>query len=112
MRRLLFFVLIFPLNLSAAEATFQVNAEEWASPRHGELVSKMPGLVATVEAFERSDKNKILISYPEGEEGSFWAQELKGWLVSLGISSSRLRLREGSSSDDVIDLVVLETNER
>ncbi len=52
---------------------------------------------------------RILIRHPRGEEGVLWAEELRGWLVALGIPSQDIALGPASSRVDAIELAVTDT---
>lgn len=78
--------------LPAAPASATITAEQWASPRRGRSVVKFPGLAALVEAAEREPAGRLVLRHAGGDEGALWAEELRSWLVALGLPSARLRL--------------------
>ncbi|MCP4043524.1 MAG: hypothetical protein GY731_16460 [Gammaproteobacteria bacterium] len=80
---------IFPL---LAQATETITAFEWARPRTGETAAHLPGLVDIVNKSQQTAQKHIGISHPVGEEGILWAEELRGWLIALGIASTRIRV--------------------
>jgi hypothetical protein len=92
-------------NIAKAE-TYTVTAEQWARPRSGERVSRLPGLHGLEGELEANRNLSILIRYAGGDDGLLWAEELRGWLVALGISGERIHLRPGL---DAGDRIVLET---
>jgi hypothetical protein len=103
----LFPVLALLLGPSLAHAaTYTVTAEQWARPRSGERVANLPGLRGLAGELEQDRKLSILVRYAGGDEGLLWAEELRGWLVALGISGERIHLRPGLDSGDRI---VIET---
>ena len=48
----------------------------------------------------------LQIRYPGGESGSLWAEELRDWLVALGIPQARLKVEPGSADEESIDLIL------
>ncbi len=90
----------------AASAPVTINAIEWARPRHGEAITHLPGLAALVRELLDSPRNRLFIHYPGGEEGMLWAEELRSWLVALGIDSSRIEMLPGTASPDQIALTL------
>ena len=46
----------------------------------------------------------LVINHPGGDQGIWWAEELKGWLITLGMNSSRIELMPGSDRADMIYL--------
>ena len=51
-----------------------------------------------------SRNGHILVRYPGGEEGVLWAEELRGWLVALGVTSTQIKVVPGTSRPDVVEL--------
>ncbi len=93
-------------SVAVAQPVGSITADEWSRPRHGEGLVNMPGLNAAVDAYLRQPQTQIVIHHPVEEEGLFWAEELKGWLVALGIESSSVRLVPAPVPAGVIELYV------
>ncbi|GAB4359736.1 MAG: hypothetical protein Kow006_29060 [Gammaproteobacteria bacterium] len=98
-------LLLFPLPL-LADGAYQLTAEEWSRPRQGASVVELPALHAVLREFQRQPESRIVIRYPGGEEGVLWVEELRSWMVALGVPSSRIVLQPGSSRQDALDLRV------
>lgn len=81
-----------------------LSADAWARPRHGDELVREPALREAVAA--AAEDGHLLIRYPAGEEGVLWAQELKSWLVALGLPSRRLDTQFGYQRDDTIILLL------
>lgn len=86
--------------------SWNISIEEWSRPRSGESLVQMPGLVKAVKALNADPLSKLQLRYPGGEEGALWTSELRDWLVSLGIPSSRIELYPGQSSNENITLTL------
>ena len=95
------------LSLSAEPNMIVVTAEQWAIPRHGERVLKMPGVKKIMNLWHKKPQQMIEISYPGGEDGELWLTELKDWLIALGVSSANIKSIAGSGSKDIIKLAVV-----
>lgn len=93
-------------SMAFAQHIGSITAEQWSRPRHGEALVDMPGLKTTVEAYLRRPQARIIIHHSAEEEGLFWAEELKGWLTSLGVVSSAIQLVPAPVSGGVIDLYI------
>ena len=102
-----FFLIVFQLN--AESAAISITAEQWAIPRHGERVLRMPELNLLMKQWQANPDQIIEISYPGGENGELWLRELKDWLIALGVSSSKIKSIAGSGSSEIIKLTVLKT---
>lgn len=92
-------LILAPVAALAAGAT--ITADQWASPRSGERVARLPGLEQTIAAFDPASA-QIVIHYAPGESGTLWAEELRSWLVALGIPSVRISLRSSLARADII----------
>ena len=79
-----------------------LTAEQWELSRQGEKLVNLPVLRNTINAWTESEKHIIELQYPGGEEGELWANELKDWLISLGVPSKYLILIPGSGQDDIM----------
>ncbi len=81
-----------------------ITAEQWARPRSGDSVVKLPGLAALVEAVERDATSRLVVRFAGGDEGSLWAEELRSWLVALGLPSARIQLEPSLPQSDKLQL--------
>lgn len=97
MRWLCGFVLLFlPLWLSAE--TLSLSAEEWSRPRSGEQLARHEGLSRLVRALEAgTSQTRLRIRFGVREEDLLWAEELRDWLVALGLPSARIVLERDAS---------------
>lgn len=96
------------INVFAESASVKLNAEHWDMQRHGEGVLKIEPLSDIVKRWQASSGKIIEIRYPGGEEGILWVEELRSWLVSLGIPSEALSLTPGSEAKDIINLTLID----
>ena len=101
-------LLLIALQVFALEPKqWTINADEWSRPRNGDRLVRMQALVQGVQSWMASkDSTVLLIRYPGGEEGALWAQEIRDWLVALGVPSSRTRAQAGQARDDLITIEV------
>jgi len=95
-------------EILAKEISVALRAETWDISRHGEVLLKVPVLAQIINKWMQNSQQKIELRYPGGEEGELWVEELKGWLVSLGVPSKVIQISPGSHAEDVIDIVLLE----
>jgi len=95
-------------DISAAEFSVILKAEQWDMPRHGESLIKQPELGKIVHYWKDHPDQVIEIRYPGGEEGEVWVRELMDWLVALGIPSSAMMQLPGSGAEDLINLVIVQ----
>lgn len=111
MKRLLgIFLLGILIPAQAEEQPYVLTVEQWSVPRRAETLLKMPVLSQIMQDMRSSPDNRLVIRYPGGDEGTLWAHELRGWLVSLGLSSKNIELVPGSSRHEAIELDILRSH--
>jgi hypothetical protein len=99
----------WPLPVTAQEQNvFILSSSEWNVPRTTETILAMPALQKTIQAYRISREGQIQIRYPGGDEGTLWANELRSWLVALGIASKHIDLLPGSRDPGQLELEVHE----
>lgn len=79
-----------------------ISAERWATPRNGQNVAAWSELRELMTAFDRKPGSQLVIRFARGENGSLWAEELRSWLVSLGVPSNRINLRDDLQRRDIL----------
>ena len=85
---------------AATSPAVAVTAEQWARPRSGEAVAQLPELVRLVEALDRNPSQRLVVRHASGDDGTLWAEELRSWLVALGIPSVNIELAPGALEAD------------
>ncbi len=98
---------LFANSVSAGERSWSLGADDWARPRDGVAILQMPPLPEVAEAWEQQPDQRLIVRYPGGEEGLLWANELRSWLVALGIPSQHQELIAGSRGPDHIELELM-----
>lgn len=84
-----------------------LRANEWAVPKQAATIIAMPAIRKSMQIMQNSPSNTLRIRYPGGDEGTLWANELRSWLIALGLSSKRIDLVPGSASASTIELEVI-----
>lgn len=105
---LLVWLVLFAPLVSADSEPVQLRAETWELSRHGEKLIKNTQLSALVQAWSARSNGQLEIRYPGGEEGELWSEELKSWLVSLGVPSAAIQSSPGSAAADIINIHLIE----
>lgn len=78
---------------AAAGKIVEITAEQWARPRSAAAIARLPELPGFIVAFDREPGARVIVRYAGGDEGSLWAEELRSWLVALGIPSAHIELQ-------------------
>jgi len=98
-----------PLKL-AKNKTFILTQQQWSVPRDAMSVLSMPAVQSAMQSLVSEQKQSLIVRYPGGEVGMLWASELKGWLVSLGLSSDLINVQAGSLKSEELELQVIKGN--
>lgn len=109
--RLSLLIMLICAPLVSAESVRMLSADDWARPRSGESLVQNPALKDTVREYlgqSSQTGRRIVIRHPPGEEGVLWAEELRAWLVALGVPSTDIAVDSGSTRVDAIELAVMD----
>lgn len=97
LRGLVVVLVALALPIPVAAQSWSVAAGDWARPRSGERIRAMEPVAAAVRAWSRhAGGGRIVIYYPGGEPGELWANELRSWLVALGVPGHAVDLVAGA----------------
>lgn len=99
-------MLFFATNVFASDIEL-LHVNEWSVPKQTVTVLAMPAINKSMRELQKDTNSFLKIKYPGGDEGTLWANELRSWLVALGLSSSRIELIQGSAISTTIELEVL-----
>lgn len=102
---LLFFMLSATFSIAAESEKLQAN--EWLQPKQAATILEIPAIHNSMLKIQEAPNSLLSVKYPGGDEGTLWAYELRSWLVTLGLSSSRIKLKQGSAISTSIELEVL-----
>lgn len=94
-------------SILAEGETHILTAEQWNIPRQATSVLSMSALQNAVHDYQSKEGGKLLVKYPGGDEGTLWAYELRGWLISLGVASDDIELVPGSAKSTQLEISVV-----
>ncbi len=69
-----------------------LSAAQLAQPRTGRKIARIPGLGNLISSFQERRGERLIMHYPAGDKGTLWAEELRAWLVALGVPGKRIAL--------------------
>ena len=87
-----------------------IFGEDWPDRRTTKTVLSLPPVKQLLELFVEDPRQRVTVRYPGGDKGNAWAQELREWLVALGIPSNYIVLEPGSGGQDRL-LLLLEAGD-
>jgi len=99
-------ILFFAANTFASDIEL-LHANEWSVPKQTATLLAMPAIHKSMQKLQKNVNSLLKIKYPGGDEGTLWANELRSWLIALGLSSKRIELVPGSAISTTIELEVL-----
>lgn len=100
-------VWFFSTNTLLAADIELLHANEWSVPKQTSTLLAMPAVYKSMQKLQNNVNSILKIKYPGGDEGTLWANELRSWLIALGLSSQRIELIPGSAISTTIELEVL-----
>ncbi len=98
--------MFFVTNSFAADVEL-LHANEWSVPKQTTTLLAMPAIHKSMQKLQKNVNSVLKIKYPGGDEGTLWVNELRSWLVALGLSSKRIDLIPGSAISTTIELEVI-----
>ncbi|MCK4864253.1 MAG: hypothetical protein KAT06_02410 [Gammaproteobacteria bacterium] len=98
--------LFFVTNVFSADVEL-LHANEWSVPKKAAIILMMPAIQKSMEKLQKNVNSTLKIKYPGGDEGTLWVNELRSWLIALGLSSNRIELVPGSAISTTIELEVI-----
>ena len=97
------------LQAGIGSKVYTLDAALWARPRSGKSVIALPPVREAVHDLLNQPGRQLAIRYPGGEEGSLWAEEVRDWLVALGLEPQLLLMQPGLAHEDRIELQVVQS---
>lgn len=108
MKKLILTALLFiTANSSFAKDVELLHANEWSVPKQAVTILSMPAIQKSMNKLQNDVNSLLKVKYPGGDEGTLWVNELRSWLVALGLSSNRIELVPGSAISTTIELEVV-----
>lgn len=92
---------------SSLAQTFTLPSDFWLAPRSGQAVREEPQLQQAVVAYLRLDRGGLRLHHQKRDESIAQAEELRGWLIALGVEAARIEMAD----DNPLDTITLEIME-
>lgn len=101
-------LVLMPVYADEDDAGFsrEVSSGLWASPRNATAIAAEPAIAAAVEAWHAQPRRVIVVRHAPGETGLLRAEELRDWLVALGVPSQAIDVRAGEDVGERLRLRV------
>lgn len=69
---------------------------QWSGVTQASQVVAIAPLRQAISAFDAQPGARLVVVHNGGEDGLFWASNLEGWLISLGVPTNRIIDRIGA----------------
>ncbi len=89
---------------AASVTQWTITRAQWSGVVTAAQVLEVQPLQAAIVALDALPGSRLVVIHNGGENGLFWASDLKGWLVALGVPSARIVNRTGAIASDKIRL--------
>lgn len=112
MRRLATLLMLVAWPLGAAAERYPLPAQFWLNARSGAAVAAEPALARAVQRFIELPRAALIVHHTREDESVAQAEELRGWLIALGVEASRVSLAEtravASAADRNLTIEIIE----
>ena len=98
--------ILLSANIFASDVEL-LHSDEWLLPKQAKTLLEMPAIHKSMQKLRTHIDSSLQLKYPGGDEGTLWVNELRSWLVALGLSSKRIKLIQGSAISTTIEFEVL-----
>jgi len=87
--------------MPAGAQTFDVPSELWLMPRSGQTVRDNAQLQRALAVYFQLVQPRVRLHYRKSDEAAAQAEELRGWLIALGIDAERIDLVEDNPAGPI-----------
>lgn len=84
-------------SASIGAQTWEIGPDFWLTPRRADYVLQSPELRAGMSAYLRAPQSKLRVHHQKRDEATAQAEELRGWLIALGIEADRIELLDDNT---------------
>lgn len=106
--KLLTTILLSLLLLSeGVGAEWWISRQEWAVPRSAQMFQQLPGVQRVMQEKLLNPRTKLLLAYPGGDTGHFWAVEVRSWFISMGVPAKEIEMMPASGKADMMRLKIM-----
>lgn len=106
MRRVLLAAILSLAPVAAGAEVYAVPNGFWLDTRSGAGVLAEPAVAQAVRHFLQRPQSKLVLHHARDDESTARAEELRGWLIALGLEAGRVELAESAATDRTIQIEV------
>ena len=87
--------------------TFVLPSDFWHVQRNGQTLRAAPQLQQALAAYLQSEQARLRLHHQKRDESIAQVEELRGWLIALGVEAERIELSDDTTAD-AIKLEIME----
>lgn len=91
---------------AAGNGPWVLTQAQWGGVTRASQVVALDPLRQAIQAFDARPGARLVVVHNGGEDGLFWASDLEGWLVALGVPTDRIVDRIGAIQPGRIQLQI------
>ena len=95
---------VFADTALSSEKSTKIYASNWGNPQTSKEILAMRPPASIRRKLTRNPETTLHVLYPGDDKGIEWANDLRGWLISLGLKSERIIMSPDSYREDIIEL--------
>ena len=80
---------------------FDLPADLWLASRSGQAIRNNAQISKALDSYFQLAQARVRLHHHKRDESSAQAEELRGWLIALGIEAGRIELVEDSPTDQL-----------
>jgi len=101
-------VLLLAMPVAAGAVTVDVPEQFWLKVRSGDSVLAEPEIAQAVRQFLDQPRSVLIVRHAREDESLAHAEELRGWLIALGLEAGRIELAETNTADRTLKIEIAE----
>lgn len=94
-----------------ASQSWTLTRAQWPATENARDIVALAPVRAAVRALSDARGARLVVLHNGGEDGDFWASDLEGWLIALGVPARRIVDRAGALPPGELRLRILSANE-
>jgi hypothetical protein len=92
-----FLIIVFAFPLSLSAQTLSLTDAQWAASRSAARLVRLPAFGELMVALERQTDAALVVRHGNGDAALRRAEEMKSWLVTLGVPGAQVVLERDAA---------------
>jgi len=101
-----FILVTFASTALSSEKSIKLSVNDWGELNSSKEILAIRPLASIMQKLTLKPDKKLYVLYPGDDNGSKWAYDLRGWLISLGLKSDRIVMSSDSYQENIIEIKI------